>query len=257
MEISKGTTYLSLFISLLLVDFFILFRFMSSEYLLIYALIILISALLMNVFSTAKNFVLILAIILSLGFTLVFLSETTLLSQAILIGEYLLIMGALLLMWLLFAEVKKSDEERKELRKKAKELEKYVGSSSLLTPSEFENRVKFISTGTQRRNEENYYVVFKHQEVSNATESLSYLLKKAIFKTVRSDYDLVTKLNDDSYLVFLQNTNETGCSKVIERLFKSLRSELNTIQLPIDYEVLNQEEGLAYFEKNKGKGLKI
>ena len=237
MEISKGTTYLSLFISLLLVDFFILFRFMSSEYLFIYALIILISALLMNVFSTAKNFVLILAIILTLGFTLVFLSGTTLLSQAILIGEYLLIMGALLLMWLLFAEVKKSDEERKELRKKAKELEKYVGSSSLLNPDNDEAEHAF-------------------KEVSNATESLSYLLKKAIFKTVRSDFDLVTKLNDDSYLVFLQNTNEAGCSKVIERLFKSLRSELNTIQLPIDYEVLNQEEGLAYFEKNKVEGLK-
>lgn len=256
MEMSKGTTYLSLFISLLLVDFFILFHFMSSEYLFIYALIVLISALLMNVLSTAKNFILILAIILTLGFTLVFLSGTTLISQAILIGEYLLIMGALLLMWLLFAEVKKNDEERKELMKKAKELEKYIGSSNLLTSSEFENRVNFISTGTKRRNEDNYYVVFKPKEVNNATESLSYLLQKIIIKTVRSNFDLVTKLNNHSYLVFLQNTNEVGCSKVIERIFRSLRTELNTIQLPIDYEVLNQEEGFAYFEKNKGEGLK-
>lgn len=202
MEMSKGTTYLSLFISLLLVDFFILFHFMSSEYLFIYALIVLISALLMNVLSTAKNFILILAIILTLGFTLVFLSGTTLISQAILIGEYLLIMGALLLMWLLFAEVKKNDEERKELMKKAKELEKYIGSSNLLTSSEFENRVNFISTGTKRRNEDNYYVVFKPKEVNNATESLSYLLQKIIIKTVRSNFDLVTKLNNHSYLVF-------------------------------------------------------
>jgi len=91
-------------------------------------------------------------------------------------------MGALLLMWLLFTEVRKNDKELKEFKIKAKELEKYVGSSNLLTISEFENRVKFISTGTQRRNEENYYVVFKPKEVNNATESLSFLLKKNTLK---------------------------------------------------------------------------
>lgn len=210
----------------------------------------------MNVLSTSKNFILVLTIILVLGFTLVFLSGTTLISQAILIREYLLIMGALLLMWLLFTEVRKNDKELKEFKIKAKELEKYVGSSNLLTISEFENRVKFISTGTQRRNEENYYVVFKPKEVNNATESLSFLLKKTLLKTVRSDFDLVTKLTDGSYLIFLQNTKEKGCLKVIERLFQTLRTELNTIQLPLNYEVFDQEKGLAYFEKNKVEGLK-
>jgi len=71
MEMSKGTTYLSLFISLLLADFFMLFRFATSEYFFIYFFIIFVTALLMNVLSTSKNFILVLTIILVLGFTLV------------------------------------------------------------------------------------------------------------------------------------------------------------------------------------------
>lgn len=256
METSKGTTYLSLFISLLLVDLFILFRFATSIYSYIFLLIILVATLLMNVLSTSKNFIMVLIIIFFLGFTLLSVAETTLMSQIILIVEYLLIIGALLIMWLLFSEVKKSDEERRELKIKAKELEKYLGSTNLLTNFEFENRVNLISTGTQRRKEENFYIIFKSENVHSATDSLSFLIEKLLLKTVRSDFDLVTKLNDNSYLVFLQNTNETGCSIVVDRLFQLLRSELNIIKMPLDYKILNQEEGSAYFEKNKVKGLK-
>lgn len=255
MEISKGTTYLSLFISLLLVDFLLLFYFTLSEYLLIYSTIIFVTAILMNFLSTAKNFILVLIIILSLGFTMVFFSGTTILSQIILIEEYLLIMVALLLMWLFFAEVKKNDKERNELRIKAKELEKYIGTSDVLTHSEFENLVIFITTATKRRNEENYYVLFKVQEIGRATESLKYTLETAILDTVRSDFDLVTQINDRTYLLFLQNTNRKGSSIVIDRLFQSLTAKLNNIVVPIDYEVFDQEEIRFYFEENKIEGL--
>lgn len=256
LEISKVTTYLSLFISLLLIDFFVLFRFMTTEYSFIYIGIILIAAVLMNVLSTSKNFVLVLTIILVLGFTLLSLSGTMIVTQAILIGEYLLMMGALLLMWLLFAELKRNEKEQKELIIKVKELEKYIGSTNLLTTSEFEYRVRLISTGTQRRNEKNYYIVFKSVDVNKASEALSFLLKQTLLKSIRTDFDLVTKLHDESYLVFLQNTRETGCFKVIERVFQSLRSELNLLELPINYEIFDQEKGLDYFEKNTVEGLK-
>lgn len=71
-------------------------------------------------------------------------------SQVYLIAEYTILAAALIIMWLLFSEVKKMTTEITALRIKAYKLENYIGSSNLLTRSEFANRIKFISMGTQR-----------------------------------------------------------------------------------------------------------
>lgn len=210
----------------------------------------------MNFLSTSKNFILILTIIFSVGFALVVLSDTSIKSQIYLIGEYTLLMAALFLMWLLFAEAKRNSQELTILRKKTEELKKYVGTSNLLTHSEFTNRIKVIMAGTQRRGEENFYISVKTAPSTTTKESMGFLLMQTVLKTVRSDFDLVTKLADGSYLVFLQNTKEEGCLKVVERLYQSLRTELNLIQLPISYEILNQEQGHDYYMDYKDGELK-
>lgn len=210
----------------------------------------------MNVLSTSKSFMLILTIIFSVGFSLVVISDTSLMSQATLIGEYTLLITALIIMWLAFAEIKKNSDELAILRVKAKELEKYIGTSNLLTHSEFTNRIKFILTGTQRRGEENFYLSVKASSSDKTAEAMSFLLMQTLLKTVRSDYDLVTKLADGSYLLFLQNTKEEGCLKVVERILKSLRTELNTIQLPISYEIFDQKKGFDYYINYKDGELK-
>ena len=210
----------------------------------------------MNFLSTSKNFILILTIIFSVGFSLVVISDTSIKSQSYLIGEYTLLIAALIIMWLVFAEVKRNSDELAVLRLKAEELEKYIGTSNLLTHSEFTNRIKFIMTGTQRRGEENFYLSVKASSSDKTTEAMNFLLMQTLLKTVRSDYDLVTKLTESSYLIFLQNTKKEGCLKVVERVFKSLRTELNSIQLPIDYEIFDQEQGLNYYIDHKDGELK-
>ncbi|ALV22018.1 hypothetical protein [Carnobacterium antarcticum] len=253
---SKRTSSLSLFLALLLVVFLLIFQFTTKSHLYISFSVLLITALIMNFLSTSKNFILILTIIFSTGFSLAVLSGTSIKSQTYLIGEYILLMAALILMWLVFAEAKRNSEELTSLRKKAEELEKYVGTSNLLTHSEFTNRIKVIMAGTQRRGEENFYISVKTTPLNTTKESMNFLLMQTLLQTVRSDFDLVTKLADGSYLVFLQNTKKEGCLKVVERLYQSLRTELNLIQLPISYEILNQEQGHDYYVDHKDGELK-
>lgn len=242
---------LPFYLLLLLITFFLLFQVSTSEYHSISAVIILVAALAMNYLSTSKNFILILTIIFSVGFLMTLYSDTDIRSQVYLIGEYTVLAAALIIMWLLFSEVKKMTTEMTALRIKADKLEKYIGSSNLLTQSEFANRIKFISTGTQRRGEENYYVLFKVDPLEKTKEAMNFLVVQTLLKTVRSDFDLVTKLTDNSYLVFLQNAKREGCLKVIERVFESLRTELTVIQIPVQYEIFNQETGSDYYENNR------
>lgn len=248
---TKKMSVLPFYLLLLLITFFLLFQVSTSEYHSISAVIILVAALAMNYLSTSKNFILILTIIFSVGFLMTLYSDTDIRSQVYLIGEYTVLAAALIIMWLLFSEVKKMTTEMTALRIKADKLEKYIGSSNLLTQSEFANRIKFISTGTQRRGEENYYVLFKVDPLEKTKEAMNFLMVQTLLKTVRSDFDLVTKLTDNSYLVFLQNAKREGCLKVIERVFESLRTELTVIQIPVQYEIFNQETGSDYYENNR------
>lgn len=248
---TKKMSVLPFYLLLLLITFFLLFQVSTSDYRSISAVIILGTALAMNYLSTSKNFILILTIIFSVGFLMTLYSDTDIRSQVYLIGEYTVLAAALIIMWLLFSEVKKMTTEMTALRIKADKLEKYIGSSNLLTQSEFANRIKFISTGTQRRGEENYYVLFKVDPLEKTKEAMNFLVVQTLLKTVRSDFDLVTKLTDNSYLVFLQNAKREGCLKVIERVFESLRTELTVIQIPVQYEIFNQETGSDYYENNR------
>lgn len=244
-------SFLSFYLFLLLVTFFLLFQVITSDYRSISALIILLAALAMNYFSTSKNFIMILTVIFGVGFLMTISSDTDVRSQVYLIAEYTVLVASLIIMWLLFSEVKKMDAELTALKLKTDKLEKYIGSSNLLTQSEFANRIKLIRTGTQRRGEENYYVLFKLDPLEKTKEAMHFLIVQTLLQTVRSDFDLVTKLTDNSYLVFLQNTKREGCLKVIERVFQSLRTELTVIQIPIQYEIFNQEKGFDYYENNR------
>lgn len=244
-------SFLSFYLFLLLVTFFLLFQVITSDYRSISALIILLAALAMNYFSTSKNFIMFLTVIFGVGFLMTISSDTDVRSQIYLIAEYTVLAASLIIMWLLFSEVKKMDTELTALKLKAVKLEKYIGSSNLLTQPEFANRIKLIRTGTQRRGEENYYVLFKLDPLEKTKEAMHFLIVQTLLQTVRSDFDLVTKLTDNSYLVFLQNTKREGCLKVIERVFQSLRTELTVIQIPIQYEIFNQEKGFDYYENNR------
>lgn len=161
-------------------------------------------------------------------------------SQLDFIIQHTLLSASLIIIWLLFSAMKKLQEETDQLKEKVKSLEKYEGSLNLLTNYEFTNRVHVITTGTKRRNEKNYYVLFTVSFDAFTKDSMDYVFSETLLESVRTQFDLVTKL-DDSYIVFLQNTNEEGCSIVVDRIFHLLRNKLNLMNLPISYEILDEE----------------
>ncbi|MBY0097338.1 hypothetical protein [Mesobacillus maritimus] len=245
MPLSKTLPSLSLLIAFLLFTLTGLFLFADGMILYIDLVIILASIVAMNMLSTSKNFILVLTITLTTGFVLLFyqfFKGATLSSQIDYILQHILQTASLILIWLLFSTVKGLQEDVTVLKKRINELEKYEGSFHLLTRQEFKNRVQIISTGTRRRGEENYFVLFTLSRNDVTKDALDHVFSQVILDTVRAQFDLVTKLEDGSYLLFLQNTDENGCQIVVNRLFQSLRKNLEQSELPVSFTISKEDE---------------
>lgn len=245
MPLSKTFTSLSMLITFLLFSLAGLFQFADGMILMIDLLIILATIVAMNVMSTSKNFILVLSITLTTGFVLLFyhfFQGSTLASQLDYIVQHVLLTASLILIWLLFSTVKRLQEDLTGLKNRITELEKYEGSLHLLTNSEFVNRVQLISTGTKRRGEENYYVLFSLSTTEVTKEAIHHVFSRGLLDAVRAQFDLVTKLADGSYLLFLQNTDENGCQIVVNRLFQALRKNLGQSELPVTYTIIKEDE---------------
>lgn len=244
----KRSSHLSLLITLLLVSLLLLFQFSASEYRVISFGLLMISAIAMQLLSSAKNFIWLLAVILGVGFGMLFLTDASIATQLELIESYTFLVTTLIIMWLLFGEMKKADAQVKAAQAHAKELEKYIGSSDLLTYTEFVNRVDVITTGTKRRGEVNYYLHFQLKAPAITQTAFDALFCETLLATVRTRFDLVTKLADDSYLVFLQHTEKAGCMIVLERFFSTLKTKLETDALPVEVDVLNEKEAVEFVD---------
>jgi hypothetical protein len=245
MRLTKTLSSLTLLLTLLLFSFLGLFLYANGIVLYIDLLIIIASITAMKTLSTSKNFILILAITLTTGFVLLFyqfFKGATLASQVDFIIQHVILTASLILIWLLFSTVKNLQAETTELKKRVSQLEKYEGSLHLLTNAEFVNRAQIISTGAKRRGEENYLILFTVTTTGVTKESLHHVFSQALLSAVRAQFDLVTKLTDGSYLVYLQNTNEKGCHIVVNRLFQSLTKNLNAKELPVTYKVMKEDE---------------
>lgn len=254
MQKTKPFTSLAVLMTLLIVCFIGLFQFTSHGLLYVDWFIILAAIAVMNFMSITKNFILILSVILIFGFFLLFYSffrSSPLNIQIMYIVQQILLAASLILIWLLFNQIIRLREQLASLKHRVKELEKFEGSSNLLTVAEFSSRASLIKKGTKRRGEENCYILFTVSKSGKTNRSMNHLLSEALLKTVRAQYDLVTDLRNDSFLVFLQNTKEDGCYIVIDRLFKLLRSQLNLIELPIKYEFIKEDE-MSHFEQKSG-----
>ena len=251
MQHTKPFTSLALLLTLLIGCFIGLFQFTSHGLLYVDWFVILVAIVVMNFMSITKNFILILSVILLFGFFLLFytyIRSSTLDIQIGYIVQQVLLAASLILIWLIFNQIIRVREQLASLKDRVNELEKFEGSSNLLTIAEFSSRVSLITKGTKRRGEENYYILFNVLNSGKTNKSMNYVLSEALLNTVRAQYDLVTDLKNDSFLVFLQNTNEDGCYIVIDRLFKLLRSQLNLIELPLNYEFIKEDE-MSHFEQ--------
>lgn len=250
-----NSSQLSILTILLLLSFLALFQFSESEYRYISFAALLISAVAMHFLSATKSFIWLLILTLTIGFGMLLVADSSINTQLQLIKEYFFFTAALIVMWLLYSETKQVDAQLRMAQKHAKELEKYIGSSELLTVTEFMNRVKFISTGTRRRMEENHYLRFQLNAPNFTQEAFDFLFSKTLLSTVRTQFDLVTKLADGSYLVFLQNTKKEGSEIVIDRFIKGLTPKIKTETIPFEVEVLNEKQASQYVGQFDGEVL--
>lgn len=123
---------------------------------------------------------------------------------------------------------KSLQDENLKLKERVEELEVYIGASGLLTKSEYIKRSKLIKKAMERRNEEGYQIYFSFNRIDEyvRVSTFSTLTKLAV-SVFRSEYDLVGKWDDYTFVVLLQNTHEAGMKIALERYFQQVKSKMN------------------------------
>lgn len=117
--------------------------------------------------------------------------------------------------------------ENMNLRKRVEDLEQYIGESKLLTRQEFERRQVLIEAGMQRRAETGIILHFNFNSFSNYTKkSVMDRVASLLLDTVRQEFDLVSKYDENTLVILLQNTNEQGANIVLNRLRPQLKEWL-------------------------------
>jgi hypothetical protein len=209
-------------------------------------LIVISSVVIMGLLNNIKNFLYILTISLILGFSYLIYSFITQSSQPLqidLIVNHLMLTISLIFLWLFFNQIKKNFEENKQLHTRITELKRFEKTPGLLYFSEFIIRANVILTGIKRRNETSYLIKIAPNVSSEVFDSVSYLLTECTLQAIRADYDLVTK-KDQSLIIFLQNTDQSGCKIVLDRLFSLLRTKINLLNLPFKWEEIKMANSL-------------
>ncbi|NLK20535.1 MAG: hypothetical protein GX308_00295 [Epulopiscium sp.] len=195
-----------------------------------------------------KGFILFVGYISALGIALLFLGfiKKWDFSQQLHIIFYQIILvsnGAILYALVYLSH--KLEHESILLKEKISQLEQYVGSTKLLTKNEFETRSKMIKNAMIRRDEKGYLVYFSLNKINKS-------IRNSIFETLthlavtifRNEYDLVGEWKDNSFVVLLQNTDETGVHTALNRYLTKIGEIINLDEIKIDIikEELNPNE---------------
>lgn len=118
-------------------------------------------------------------------------------------------------------------EENASLKKKVAELTQYVGASELLTKQEFERRSNLIKKAMERRGESGYWIQLTLTKRKHPTQKAIFnALTDIALATFRSQYDLVGKINEGSFAVLLQNTDEEGMKIAIDRYYALVKEKI-------------------------------
>ncbi|WP_410984251.1 dGTP triphosphohydrolase [Bacillus cereus] len=115
--------------------------------------------------------------------------------------------------------LKKLLHENRRLQQQVYTLEQYIGETKLLTRQEFERRGVLLEAAMKRRSETGMLVYFSFTSFGSYTKrSVMDRVASLLLDTVRSDFDLVGKYDENTLVILLQNTNETGANIVLMRL---------------------------------------
>lgn len=239
---------LSILIVSLLCSVVGLIYFSSGFFSILNLFILTVSLILMSILNNAYKYLYVLTISLLVGFSFLFYAYFQKASSSLqvnLMFQDLLLTVSLILLWLLFNHIRRVYEENIELARQVNELKRFENMPLLLSYSEFLNRANVIMKGVNRRGENSYLIHIEIDASKKVEDALRHVITSSILKTVRADFDLVTLLNKKTPLFFLQNTDEKGTQIVINRLLESLRTKLNTIELPLEYNVIKVEDDVT------------
>lgn len=113
---------------------------------------------------------------------------------------------------------KKITKENERLTGKVNELERYFMDTELLTKQEFQQRAELVITSMRRRNEQGYLLRLNVGRLGDfIRDSAMLTLADISLHTVRGQYDLVGKWDNNTLVILLQNTNEEGLEIVLNR----------------------------------------
>lgn len=173
--------------------------------------------------SMQKGFLLIVIELVVLGIYLVLTNwNVTHTSQAEVWSIVLQMVSASVIVsiWLTISLYKNLLLQIKELTQQVNSLKKTDEESGLLTFDEFMDQLKIVFTGMERRKEEGYFILlFLNSERARwAKDAITWSVSKSMLSSVRDQYDLVAKLNEDFLIAALQNTDEEGCEIVKQRM---------------------------------------
>ncbi|WP_079506472.1 hypothetical protein [Mesobacillus jeotgali] len=201
-----------------------------------YVIVFIYLIVLMNT-SSAKNFITLLVISLTYGFGLTyycFKNGFPIKDQIMYILLHLFLSAILLLLWLLFDRLKRILDEGEMLKLRVRELEKYNDIPHLLSINEFINQATILITGLKRRKEESYLLKLNLVEEKITNYSVIQTIARICIDTIRINYDIITRYDDNTLLIFLQNTNQQGTDIVLNRIKDNIKRELVYIPYSVD-----------------------
>lgn len=131
-----------------------------------------------------------------------------------------------LMAWMCGYAIQKNRDVLRSLREELTALKKYDENTGVLTYREFVEQAEILFTGMKRRKEVGFLLSIHILETQGYKQRIiKDKLSKAILSSIRIKFDLVGQLQENSLILFLNNTNEKGMETVIQRIKKKLSNE--------------------------------
>lgn len=157
-------------------------------------------------------------------------------TQLLYMYSHLLFTSFLLVFWILVNFLKNIGYENRDLKRQVQLLQKYNGTTQILTVTEFKEQAQWLLKSSERNKEEAWLLRIKVNHTNQRIkDNLQEMLEKASLQTIRQKFDLVTSETGLLYFL-LKNTHEDGVERVIERYWEKCQEELNFINPPFTVE---------------------
>ncbi|MFD0770726.1 GGDEF domain-containing protein [Bacillus sp. CGMCC 1.60114] len=136
--------------------------------------------------------------------------------------------------------------ENKRLTEQLIKLEQYIAGTKLLTKQEFVNRGILLEAAMKRRDETGVLIYFDFSSFNTYTrDSVRDHVASLLLETVRNNFDLVGKYDDEKLVILLQNTNAAGAEIVMNRLHEKMKTWLTNAaikQIQMKQEQIGKQE---------------